>query len=411
YGRWVLGETPGHNKVMAYRLGLYNSPIPFTATGVTNHFPEFHGLPAYEQEIEYNRPWSFTLHALDADNDPLKYSLRIKPNPTNARFDSLGNQLFQWTPTIRQKGSYQFFFTVQDAKGGLDVDSLLVKVVGDSAPVITSLYPMCGLPLTLSKPDSMVFSCTAVDYDGDPLTYRWFVNERSFNGPNFVFRSLDHPRGSLRIHVEISDGMKTTRSCEWVMLVTQVDLTSFTAAFEPFVGVRLNWRAASEVNNAGFDVLRSTSEQGGFSLITRKLIAATGAGSYEFVDSTAVAGVRYFYQLQDLSLDGSRTLHGPVQVDLALPERFNVLQNYPNPFNPETRIRFQLPVSGRTRIEVFNTLGQLVRSLADAPLPAGYHEIDWDGRDEQGRPVGSAVYYYRVESAGERAVKKMVLLR
>jgi len=411
YGRWVLGETPGHNKVMAYRLGLYNSPLPFTAIGVTNHYPEFLGLPEYEQEIEYNQPWSFTLHALDADNDPLRYSLRIKPNPTNVRFDSLGNQLFQWTPTIRQKGNYQFFFTVQDPKGGLDVDSLLVKVVGDSAPVITSLYPMCGLPLAMSKPDSMVFSCTAVDYDGDPLTYRWFVNERSFSGPTFVFRSFDHPRGSLRIHVEISDGVKTTRSCEWVMLVTQVDLTSFTAAFEPFAGVRLSWRVASELNNAGFDVLRSTSEHSGFSAVTRRLIAATGTGSYEFIDSTAVAGMRYFYQLQDLSLDGSRTLHGPVQVDLALPAQFAVLQNYPNPFNPETRIRFQLPASGRTRVAVFNTLGQMVRSLADASLPAGYHEINWDGRDEQGRPVGSAVYYYRVESAGERAVKKMVLLR
>jgi hypothetical protein len=106
-----------------------------------------------------------------------------------------------------------------------------------------------------------------------------------------------------------------------------------------------------------------------------------------------------------------RTEHGPVSVAMAVPEEFVVMQNYPNPFNPETHIRFQLPVAGRTRIVIFNTLGQLVKQLLDASLPAGYHEIKWDGKDERGLATSSGVYYLRIEAGVHHANKKMVLLK
>lgn len=411
YGRWVLGKKAGVNKAMAYRLGLYNSPIAFTATGVLNNFPEFYDLPAYQQTLEYNQLLSFTVKARDADDDPLHYSLKIKPNPTNAVFDSSGSRLFYWTPTVRQKGTWKFHLSVQDNKGGFDIDSLLVKVTGDSAPVITSLYPACGVPLSLTKPDSTVFTCAAVDYDGDPLTFRWFVNGIAFEGARFVFRSTQYPKGSLRIWAEVSDGIKTTKSCEWTMLVTQVQLNLFQAQSEPFSGVHLNWQTAAENNNLGFDVLRSINEHSGYQRLSDKLIACRSDGAYNFVDSSAVAGITYYYKLLDLDLNGIRTEHGPVCVSMAVPNAFAVMQNYPNPFNPETRIRFQLPAAARTRIAIFNTLGQLVRQLTDTTLPAGYHEFKWDGKDEQGLRTSSGVYYYRVEAGVHRSIKKMVMLK
>ena len=411
YGRWVLGKTPGRNKIMAYRLGLFNSPITFTATGVINNYPEFYDLPSYEQTIEYNKPLSFAVTAKDLDNDPLHYRLKIKPNPTNAVFDSINTQLFQWTPGVRQKGTYKFLLSVWDDKGGLDIDSLLVKVVGDSAPVITSLYPPCGMPLSLSMPDSMIFSCAAVDYDGDPLTFRWFVNDRVFEGARFVFHSKQFNQGNLRIHVQVSDGQKTTKSCEWTLLLTHVELSTFQAQFIPFTGIRLNWQTFAEFDNAGFEVLRSRNQHNDYQRITNEIIPRRNDGTYVFVDSTALAGDQYYYQLQDISLNGSRTCHGPIKVELTLPEQFKVYQNYPNPFNPETRIRFQLPSTSHTRVAIFNTVGQLVRLLVDKSLTAGYHESKWDGRDQQGVRVSSGVYYYRIEAGRERSVKKMVLLK
>ena len=411
YGRWTLGKQPGNNKCMVYRLGLMNSPLSFNAIGVINNYPEFFDLPSYTQSVEYNRLFTFTVQAKDADNDPLRYSLKITPHPSNAAFDSLNTRVFAWTPTVRQKGDYTFALTVQDGKGGVDRDSLLVHVVGDSAPVITSLYPMCGMPLSLSIPDSMVFSCAAVDYDNDPLTFRWYVNGVPHEGSRFVFKSMEYSKGSKRIWVEVSDGIKTTRSCEWALVTTHIELSAFSAQVVPYEGVRLHWQTALELDNTGFDVWRSNGEHGRYERISDAVVAVRTDGQYTFMDSSAVAGVTYYYKIEDISSNGMRQQHGPVAAELALPESFSVLQNYPNPFNPETRIRFQLPQRSETRVAVFNTVGQVVRELVDATLAAGYHEIKWDGKDEHGLRVGSGVYYYRVQAGLEKSVRKMVLVK
>ncbi|RMG67222.1 MAG: T9SS C-terminal target domain-containing protein [Calditrichaeota bacterium] len=92
------------------------------------------------------------------------------------------------------------------------------------------------------------------------------------------------------------------------------------------------------------------------------------------------------------------------------PVRFELFQNVPNPFNPSTVIRFQLNRSGPVRLQVFNALGQLVRTLVDGALAAGVHQVRWDGTDARGRRVAAGVYLYRLEAAGEARVRKMVLL-
>jgi hypothetical protein len=94
-----------------------------------------------------------------------------------------------------------------------------------------------------------------------------------------------------------------------------------------------------------------------------------------------------------------------------LPERFALHQNYPNPFNAETRIRFSTTEPGPVTLRIYNTLGQLVRSLLETDLPAGNHQTAWSGSDHSGRPLASGVYFYRLETGGSSEVKRMVLLR
>jgi hypothetical protein len=98
--------------------------------------------------------------------------------------------------------------------------------------------------------------------------------------------------------------------------------------------------------------------------------------------------------------------------DPLLPRDFVLEQNYPNPFNPETTIRFQIgPKPLRAKLTVYNLLGQEVRVLADRPFEVGTHEVRWDGRDRQGRTVGSGVYFYRMTAGATNEVRKMVLLK
>jgi flagellar hook assembly protein FlgD len=81
-------------------------------------------------------------------------------------------------------------------------------------------------------------------------------------------------------------------------------------------------------------------------------------------------------------------------------------QNYPNPFNPETRIRFSIPNDDYVKIQVFNTLGQRVRTLIDKILQSGYHEVEFSGAD-----LASGIYYYKISAGNFQNVKKMILLK
>ena len=92
-----------------------------------------------------------------------------------------------------------------------------------------------------------------------------------------------------------------------------------------------------------------------------------------------------------------------------LPYRFELSQNYPNPFNPVTTIQYSLPERSPVRIEVYNVLGQVVRTLVDGERSAGSYTITWNGEDASGAPVATGVYFYRFQ-AGEHVEKKKMLL-
>lgn len=86
-------------------------------------------------------------------------------------------------------------------------------------------------------------------------------------------------------------------------------------------------------------------------------------------------------------------------------------QNSPNPFNPKTTIRFTLPAAGRATLSVFDVAGRQVAVPVDAELGAGDHEVVWDGRDAAGKPLGSGVYFYRLETDAGSATRKMLLVK
>ena len=97
--------------------------------------------------------------------------------------------------------------------------------------------------------------------------------------------------------------------------------------------------------------------------------------------------------------------------DEQLPEQFSLDQNYPNPFNPTTTIGFALPVEQPVRLLVFNILGQQVRSFDLGLMPAGRGSVIWDGRNANGAPVGSGIYFYRLSTPQFTETKKMLLLK
>ncbi|MGH8014592.1 MAG: FG-GAP-like repeat-containing protein, partial [Candidatus Zixiibacteriota bacterium] len=96
---------------------------------------------------------------------------------------------------------------------------------------------------------------------------------------------------------------------------------------------------------------------------------------------------------------------GPDRTD-ELPRSFELEQNFPNPFNPTTTISFSIPKKSRVRLEVFNILGQRVRTLVDKELPAGRHTVSLDGEY-----LSSGIYFYRLVADETVLSRKMTLLK
>ena len=88
-----------------------------------------------------------------------------------------------------------------------------------------------------------------------------------------------------------------------------------------------------------------------------------------------------------------------------------MLSNYPNPFNPTTTIRYEVSPAQKVVLAIFDVNGRLVRSLDAGAKAQGVHEKMWDGRDNQGRPVASGVYYARLSGGQQTLTRKIVLLK
>jgi hypothetical protein len=105
----------------------------------------------------------------------------------------------------------------------------------------------------------------------------------------------------------------------------------------------------------------------------------------------------------------------PVGVDgnenRELPLTFDLKQNYPNPFNPSTVIVYQLPQTEMVSLEIYDALGQKVRTLLNETQQAGQYNITWDGKNDSGNSLSSGVYLYRIVAGNYVKIMKMILLR
>jgi len=146
---------------------------------------------------------------------------------------------------------------------------------------------------------------------------------------------------------------------------------------------------------------------------------AAGSGPGRDVGITPVVPTDGYYGLTVWKTTGDdRNLAAEYQVRITeglsgvgdgLPTLPASLAAHPNPFNPVTTISFSLSEAGEARIAVHDLRGIRVRELLDEWLPAGPHEVTWDGRDNQGRVMGSGTYVVRMV-AGVRVVNKKVSL-
>jgi len=85
--------------------------------------------------------------------------------------------------------------------------------------------------------------------------------------------------------------------------------------------------------------------------------------------------------------------------------------NFPNPFNPTTTIYYSLKTDDQVSIEIYNLLGQKVKTLLNGKVRSGDHSLVWDGKDDSGKPVSSGIYFYKMASGRFTSSRKMILMK
>lgn len=175
-------------------------------------------------------------------------------------------------------------------------------------------------------------------------------------------------------------------------------------------GVHINWTTDAGSENFGFDIYRSDLETGDYQIVNPEFIQTSSAAAaeheYTFEDTQVEPGQTYYYKLADVDLEGNLTLFGPVAATTVAAGVGKGLQNtandyqlqaaYPNPFNGSAMIQYHLPQAGFVRIELFNLLGQKVRTLIAENRTAGTHQLHWNAKDDSGQPVSSGVYFIKM---------------
>ena len=95
----------------------------------------------------------------------------------------------------------------------------------------------------------------------------------------------------------------------------------------------------------------------------------------------------------------------------AIPITSGLDPNFPNPFNASTQIAYRLATPGLVRLEIYNVLGQPVRTLVNQFRPAGFYQVRWDARDQQGAAVAAGVYLTRLRHPDGAQTRRLLYLK
>ena len=160
----------------------------------------------------------------------------------------------------------------------------------------------------------------------------------------------------------------------------------------------------------------------GWVLLNKQLIpgapsgASVGPRDYAHLDGNGVYnGVVYEYKIVSIDYTNKTGTYGPAEAKpmRLLPQKFALGKIYPNPFRKITFIKFDLPVKTPVEMSIYNIQGKLIRRLLrpDKKYPAGFHQITWDGLNEQGLPVATGTYLCRFTAGKFVNTKMMIMLK
>lgn len=335
-------------------------------------------------------------------------------------------------------GAFQFTTFIVDS---LISGSIVVQLHGfnktESDPALIMSNGVKSAPSTdylttlknnlLALDDTLTFKIYHIDTLWTKLTGTTNTQGRLLNASSNICNLSAQTNSGRFLHIEQAYKNLRDNETNWAKMATAlnntfpegplpVELSHFSARLDGS-GVELSWRTETEVNNAEFVILREevivyTGESTGEIVIGKR----QGAGNsnapkeYLFHDKNVKPGRLYRYTLKQVDFDGSFTLSSRQEVHLQ-EQGYMLYPNFPNPFNPATTIAFYLPETSEASLTIYNAAGEETARLINGKIEAGYHVVQWDGKNVAGQGVSGGVYFYRLKAGSVSLNGKMVYLK
>ncbi len=189
--------------------------------------------------------------------------------------------------------------------------------------------------------------------------------------------------------------------------VTPVEMTTFTSSVGAN-GITLNWSTATELNNNGFEIEKSTDGQNFYKIgFVKGAGTTTETQDYSYFDKLNVSGqATFYYRLKQMDFDGASQYSNTLTVIYDMPRNFTLSQNYPNPFNPATTINYSVAKETNVSIKVYDLMGREVATLVNEKKEPGNYEVNFNALN-----LASGIYFYRMNAGAFTSVKKMSVLK
>ena len=317
--------------------------------------------------------------------------------------DPIGNGKIQYWPSIAisELGEIVIlFYDTRNTSNNNVIEAYIARSTNGGATFSNELLSTQPSPTNIPNSDVRFGDYIDIDFYGGNIVPVW-TDERAGGYDMDIYTGLIPP-------------------------IVPVELISFTANIVNGKTV-LEWITATELNNQGFEIQRSTDNN---IFVTIGFVGGKGSSTsnqyYSFTDE-GIAGTVY-YRLKQVDYNGSYNYSDVIEVNGVTVSTIQLEQNYPNPFNPATTIKYQLGNDGFVNLKVFNSLGEEVAELVNQYQKAGSYSIVFDAshsgsgesfrlvparRSPDGlvRSLTSGVYVYQLSSGDYVESKKMLMVK